>query len=311
MKRRMNYELFQSTSLQQDPTTLATVAYASLVQELVRISRSDELGVTVDDATFDAALRARLAVPADADQRAFQDALRNQLDDTGLSESEFRRLVRAEALASAATEKFKAELPANMLQAKLEVINAPSLELAQSAIDRINAGEPFADVAKEVSIDPNVGEDGGVEDYEPQGGFSAAYDGYAFTAPIGQLSGPLSQGENSPSYYVVRVIDRSDQPVREDQKTSLANQKNTEWFRNILAEMESAGAIKDKFGEQDQTEALVAVIDSATPRLIEQQIEQQEAAAAQQTAVAALTANPATPEPPAAETPAAPPAPAP
>ena len=58
-------------------------------------------------------MRARIGVSADADQRAFQEGLRRQLDATGLQESEYRRLIRAEALGTAITDKFKAELPAN------------------------------------------------------------------------------------------------------------------------------------------------------------------------------------------------------
>ena len=101
--------------------------------------------------------------------------------------------------------------------------------------------------------------------------FNSAYDGYAFSAPVGQLSGPLAEGGTSPNFYVVRVIDRSEQPVREDQKSLLAEDKMTEWLTNTKAEMESAGALVNKFQEDDQTEALLAVYNSAVPRLAEQQ----------------------------------------
>jgi hypothetical protein len=317
MKRRMEYELFQSVTLQQDPTTLADVAYENLVAELIRVSRAESAGVTVDDAAFDKALRARIGVAEEGDQRAFQDALRRQLDATGLSESEYRRLVRAEALQTALTDKFKAELPANLEMAKIEVISAPSQEEAQAAIDRINAGEPFADVAKDISLETNVEETGGVHDFEAEGSFNIAYDGYVFTAPVGQLSGPLAAGGNATNVYVVRVIERSEQPVREDQKASLAADRANEWLRNTLAEMESAGAISSAFDDDDRLDAVVAVYGGAQERIIQDQIAQQEAAAVQQTAIAQLTSSPATPGPstPAAEgtpaadtTPAAPPA---
>jgi hypothetical protein len=298
MKRRMNYELFKNVSFQQNPSELANTAYGNLVDELVIVNRADDAGASVDDATFDKTLRSRIGVAEEADQRAFQDGLRRQLDSTGLKEAEYRRMIRSEALATALTDKFKAELPLAVTQARIEVISAPSLDVAQQAIARINAGEAFADVAKALSNDPNVATTGGVQGYEAKGGFNSVYDDFVFSTEVGKLSDPISAGENALNYYVVRVIDRSEQPVREDQKTNLANDKYQEWLTNTKEEMSSSGAISDHFSEQNRTDAIVAVYGDAADQIRQNQIAQQEAQNQQATAIAQLTAQPAaTPAP--------------
>ncbi len=305
MKRRMAYELFQTTALQQNAGALPSFAYDNLLEELTVLSRADEAGAIVDQVKIDEGLRTRIGVTAETDQRTFQDRLRSQLDATGLNETEFRRLVQGDTTRTVLQDKFKTEIPATILQAKIETINAESEEKALAAIDRINAGEAFADVAKELSIDPNKDTDGGLSDYEAKGGFPAGYNDYAFSAEIGALSGPLNVAGNA-NFYVVRVVDRSDQPVRDDQKPTLGQDKYDEWLKTTQQEMENSGATKNKFQQDDQQEALTDVVNNATPRIVAQYTAQAEAQASQQTAVAEATLNPAptaVPVTPGAETP--------
>lgn len=306
MKRRMSYELFRSSTLQQNPTGLATIAYDNLVEELTRVARADTIGVSIDDATFDQKLRSRIGVAADADQRAFQDGLRGQLSATGLNEAEFRRLVLAELLETAIKDKFTAELPPVVLQARVEVISAPTAEQAQAAIDRINAGEAFADIAKEISQETDVATTAGVHDYTPDGSLNESYNDFAFSSEIGVLSSPLP-GTTGTTHYVVRVLDRSDQPIREEQRAGLAQTRFDEWLSTAKADIGSSGALVNKWDENSQNEALVEVYTDARATLDEQarqQAEQQrQQAEQQQTAVAVLTTNPAPTTDPAGSTP--------
>ena len=291
MKRRMNYELFRNTTLQQNPSVLASFAFENLVAELTKVSRADEIGVTVDEAALDTAMRTRIGVAPEADQRTYQDALRNQLQSTGLHESEFRRLVEGETIETAIVDKFQAELPATLLQAKVEVINVQTREEADAAILRINAGEDFAVVAKEISLEPTAKENGGLKDFAPEGSLNVAYNDFAFSAEVGMLSVPLAAAGDT-SFYVVRVIDRSDQPLAEDEKPTLARAKYDEWLTTIRTEMESSGALVNKFDNDDQTEAILAVLEDATPRLVDQAEQQAQQSILQQTAIAELTQNP-------------------
>ncbi len=303
MKRRMGYEFFQNTRYQsqQGAQLLPLGAYQALVTELIEVSRAESaLGVTVDQTEFDAKLRSRVGVADGADQRAFADGLRTQLQTTGLQESEYYRLIRAEIIDAKIRDKFKSELPATMLQAKVQVISNQDRAVIQQAIDRINAGEDMGAVAKELSQDNDGATTGGVKDFAPQGTLNSAYDSYAFTAEIGKLSEPLQGGSSTtPLYYVVKVLERSDQPVSDTEKPTLAGKKIDEWLKTTQDEMTSSGKLVDKFDQQTQADAFSAVVAQVGPRLIAQQASKTQQAlqadSVRKTTIANLTASPPVP----------------
>jgi hypothetical protein len=312
MKRRMAYEFLTNTNYQTQTGVqiLPEATYQTLLNELTEITQAEgKLGVTVDDATVDQQLRTRIGVAAAADQRTFADGLRKELDKTGLTESELRRLVRTDVITSKLKDKFKADVPAVLQQSKIEIISTQTEADAKQAIDRINAGEDFATVAKAVSKEADVQTTGGLHDYGPPGSFNAAYDDYAFSGEIGKLSAPLSSGGTNAAFYVVRVIDRSDQPVKDSQKPTIADKQYADWLKNTQEELQSAGKITRAWEQQAQADALNAVVADAGPKLVAQkqkdQQDQQKAQEVRQTTVAQLTASPAVASTPAPDATAA------
>ena len=315
MKRRMSYEFLLNTTYQSEQgyRVLPEAALQLLLNELTEITQAGpKLGISVDDAEFNKKLYGKLALPESADQRSFADALRTALDKSGLSESEYRLLARAELFNEKITEKFTADAPAVTLQAKVGVIATQSEDEAKQAIQRINAGEDFSAVAKAVSKEPDVQTTGGIKDYGPKGSLNAIYDDYAFTADIGSLSSPLTSGEDSGTgaYYVVRVIDRSDQPVSESQKSAIVARQLRDWLTDTQEEMQSNGTFKRDWDQQSQNDALSAVLVDATAKLAEQakkkQADQRKAEEIRQTTVAQLTASPVAASTPAPDATAAP-----
>lgn len=296
MKRRMKYELFQTSIYQQAPQLLPQAAFDALRDELLVTQRAESAeNVAASEQEFNDKLRTRLGVAPQADNSTFAEALRSQLDVTGLHQDEFERMVRAELLEEKLKAKFKEALPANVLQARIEVIATESREDAQAAIDRINAGEEFAAVARDVSTEPDVADTGGVKEYAPKGAFNTAYDNFAFTADIGVLSEPLSDASGT-RWYVVRVIDRSEQPATESHRTSLANQEFDAWLERMRDEATESGALVVHWDQDDQAEALADVMEGERDRLIQQERDRQEqqrrALELQQTTVAQLTQSP-------------------
>jgi parvulin-like peptidyl-prolyl isomerase len=201
-------------------------------------------------------------VAADADQRRFADALRAALKKSGLHESEYRRMVLADGIHKKIQEKFQAEVPATVQQAKVDVIATSTTDAANAAIARVKNGEDWATVAKEVSTDSAVKTDGGIKDYGPQGSFHPAYDGYVFSAALGQISEPLIYNTgNSTTYYVVRVEDRADKPVTDSQKTTVATKRYNDWLSDMQSQM---NVVKD-FDDQSKLDALTWVAENRLP----------------------------------------------
>ncbi len=135
MKRRMAYEYFQNINYQQIQGALPEGTYLTVLDELTVITRAEsDLGVTATQDEFDQKLRTRVGVGTEADQKAFADALRRQLDTSGLNEDEYRRLIRAELLTQKIKDKLKLQLPLTATQAKVEVIATNTEDEANTAI---------------------------------------------------------------------------------------------------------------------------------------------------------------------------------
>jgi hypothetical protein len=267
MKRRMRYEYSLSAqTYQQAPQILSDVTYEALVEELLLTQRAvSALGLTLDEAESERRLRVRVGAVTDADQRTFADALRNELSRTGLQEDELRRLVRAEYIRSLTRDKLNAEIPATLEQAKLEVISVDGQEAAQQVVARIQSGEDWGTVAREVSTQPDVDSTGGVVNHRPRELHNAAYRDFAFSGAPGEVSPPLAAATTSPdgttTYFVVRVVDRSAQPLAQDLTSAFVSNQYTTW----LDDQKSQVIIEDKFDEVTRTEALIDVINDPLP----------------------------------------------
>ena len=231
MKRRVEYEYFSNLALQQNVGVLPGVAYSNLVEEKLLITHAADLGISATEEEIEAKLRQRVGVAADASDDDFNDRYRDVLSASGLTDSEYREIALAEVLKEKILTKLTLETPNSIDQAKLDVIQVESEAAAQAAIARINAGEDWATVAKAVSKEADVQTTGGAKPYQPKGGFPEAYDDYAFTGAVGAVSAPLRASDTV--WYVVRVVDRSPQPLSEDQKNDVAREKYEEWVTGL------------------------------------------------------------------------------
>ncbi|MDP9237720.1 MAG: peptidylprolyl isomerase [Chloroflexota bacterium] len=269
MKRRMAYELFQNINLQQQPQALPELTYQTLLEEVTVINRAEaDLGVAATLDEVDEKLRTKVGVGAEANQKQFADALLRQLKTTGLHDAEYRRLANAELLTSKIKDKFKLEAPLSAEQAKVEVIAVNTEADAKAAAARIAGGEDWARVAKAVSQEVDVQTTGGVHDYTPSGGYNPAYNSYVFDAStkIGDVSAPLPSASRN-QYFLVRVDDRADKPVTDDQKPELADAKYHDW---LVAQQDQMTVVRH-WSTQDQSDALLSVVTDAGPRIRQQQ----------------------------------------
>jgi hypothetical protein len=195
--------------------------------------------------------------------------MRRELARTGLQEDELRRLVRAELVRSGIREKYTAEIPASLEQAQVEVIAVVGQDAAQQVIARIRAGEDWATVAKQVSTEPDVQTTGGLTEYRPKVLHNAAYRDFAFSGAPGEISVPLaaSTTPNGTTYYVVRLKDRSEQALADNNKSAYVTALYNDW----LEQTKSALTVEDKFDDATRVEALVDVTSNPLPSAVQPQ----------------------------------------
>jgi len=91
---------------------------------------------------------------------------------------------------------------------------------ANAVIDRINAGESFEDIAKELSIDTKTGPEGGDLGCNAPSSFVPSFAQALLEAPVGELYGPV---QTEYGFHVIRV-DSRDVPALEDIKSQLEDQ---------------------------------------------------------------------------------------
>jgi hypothetical protein len=262
MKRRMAYDLKTNPTYQQSQgaiTTLPTASYTELLNEITLITRApSDQGINVSKSDVDQALRSKVGVASNVSQQQFAAAFRTALDKSGLTETETRRQVEAGLIESKLRTKFTSELPATVPQAKLDVISTTDQNAANQALQRVKAGEDWATVAKALSNEPSVPTSGGTHDYAPEGEVNAAYSGFAFSAPVGATSDVINGGGQAPTYYVVRVVDRADKALTEQQKPAAVDRRYNQWLDDMHSKMQ----ITNHWDATTQTKALISVVQS-------------------------------------------------
>jgi len=132
-----------------------------------------------------------------------------------------------------------------------------SRAMADSAYARLNQGESFSDLAREVFRNPALAENGGDIGYFTVDDMDIAFEDQAYQLEIGQISEPV---KTSRGYSIIKVTDRISTPMLTetqfantrnrifplalDQKKELATRNHMnailgsfEWDRNVIASL--------------------------------------------------------------------------
>ncbi|WP_332694128.1 peptidylprolyl isomerase [Halalkalibacter lacteus] len=78
-------------------------------------------------------------------------------------------------------------------------------EIAAEVLEKIEAGEDFAELAKEYSTDPGSGARGGDLDFFGEGKMVAPFEEAAFSMEIGEISEPI---ESDFGFHIIKVTDQ-------------------------------------------------------------------------------------------------------
>ncbi len=149
----------------------------------------------------------------------FKEWYRQQLNETGLSDSEFKEYVATSLLAARLHEYLAERVPTVAEQVHLHVIVLETSGDAEKTRERWKAGEDFADLAREVSLDEQLKETGGDMGWFPRGVLPGGIEDAAFSLNIGEVSEPVSyidplEVQADPSqaqefYYLLMVSEKA------------------------------------------------------------------------------------------------------
>lgn len=104
-------------------------------------------------------------------------------------------------------KKFYADNKDRLDQVKASHILVAKEDEAKKVLERLNSGEDFAKVAKEVSIDPGSKDKGGELGYFSRVAMNPEFAKAAFSTPVGQLSAVV---KTNYGYHIIKVEDKKD-----------------------------------------------------------------------------------------------------
>lgn len=159
----------------------------------------------------------------------FKAWYRQQLNEIDLSDSEYKEIVAASLLASRLQNYLAQRVPTVAKQVHLHGILLKTLEDAKKIRARWEAGEDFASLAREASLDEETKEGGGDLGWLPRGVLDPQFDSVAFNLSPGEVSQPISteplptetEDEN---YLLLMVSEKTD--ARQIDENSLQQLKD-------------------------------------------------------------------------------------
>ncbi|MCB0212599.1 MAG: peptidylprolyl isomerase [Anaerolineae bacterium] len=158
----------------------------------------------------------------------------NTLADTvGINEATYRSYIASGLLKDKLREALGDEVPNIAEQSHARHILVETEEEANDVIERLEAGEDFADLAEELSLDTTSGVAGGDLGFVPAGSFVGPVDEAVFTLPVGKISEPI---ETQFGWHVIEVIEREERELSPSDYSQRQSQAYSDWLNAARAE---------------------------------------------------------------------------
>ncbi len=238
---RMGYFLNRVRMTGNDPSAVVE----QLTYEQIVKLEAPKLGIVIPDSAIDSALQDAAASAASNNSTqydvttaaGFKAWYDEQLKNTGLSKAQNRDLIRTSLMAAQIQRALAQQVPDNGEQVHLQVIVLGSEADANKAKARLDKGEDFAAVAKEVSLDTQTRASGGDLGWLPKG--VIPYDDVVFQLALGQVSAPAAVNANDPAnsqYILFRVSEKEpERAIDEATKQQIAYNSFYYWLNEQMA----------------------------------------------------------------------------
>jgi parvulin-like peptidyl-prolyl isomerase len=214
-----------------DPAGDGEQVLNALIERALILQSAAADDVTVSPETVDQQLADLRAAAADAG--GFEEWLRtNQW-----TEEEFRQTLEAELIIGEVVTRVTADVPTTMEQVRASYIQMDDATLAQSVLDRARAGDDFAFLAQQNSVDRVTGENGGdLGFFAPGGLLVPEVEAAAFALQPGEISDliAVTAEDGTTTYYIVKLTEREpDRPLTADARYQLLQAAFEEWLNTL------------------------------------------------------------------------------
>jgi len=153
--------------------------------------------------------------------------LKEFTERTGLSEAELRRIFEDMLLERKLRAAMAEEVPTTAEHVHARHILVETEEEARQVLERLRAGEDFAALAKEFSIDEATKEEGGDLGWFPRGQMAPEFEEAAFNTPVGEITEPIS---TTFGYHIIEILGREERELEPYMLRSRQNKAFEEWL---------------------------------------------------------------------------------
>lgn len=223
---------------------------ARLEREGLLLEGADELDIGISEEEVTAEVRGRGNLAEDVEQNIFAAEFRRQVEQSGLREDEYRHMLRAELMEEKVRNYFLFIAPNEEPQVRARWMMLEDLDQAEEALQRLEAGDDFEDVAVDASFDSATAAQGGELEWAPRGGSVFLPDDveeFLFEAEPGERSEVISVG-GSGFHYVAELLEREDaRSLDEEQRQRVADREMMDWLADLAARLD----VEADFDEDD------------------------------------------------------------
>ena len=198
-----------------------------LIDQILIEQAAAREGITVSDEEVDASVQ---KIKEEMGEETFNESLAT----ANLTYEDFVRTQRSMLISNAVIAQVTASLPTEAEQAHACHILVESRPEAEQALARLRAGEEFAALAKELSLDETSRNDGGDLGWFPRGIMPPALEEVAFSLALGETSDVV---ETPYGFHILQVLEVD--PAREiptDMQESLRQWAFMEWMEEQRAQ---------------------------------------------------------------------------
>ncbi len=194
--------------------TDAMTLMGQMIDEQVIKQMAPEFGIEISPEDIDQGLKLSASGgTGNITDAEFKEWYRQRLNETKLTNTEYREIART-SLSAGRLQEYLAERVSPLAeQVHVHIIIVGTLKEAQKVKARLDAGEKFADLAREVSLDSS-NEAGGDIGWYPRGALTPAIEYMAFNLDVGSVSEPqLLADQSAPdtgneAYYLMTVSEK-------------------------------------------------------------------------------------------------------
>jgi peptidyl-prolyl cis-trans isomerase D len=200
-------ETFPTSTLSSQQLTLVPQTPTAVVTETVEVEPTPTTAIVAEPTE---ALPTPTVYTEDAFKQNYDDAMKTYKQSVGISEKEFRAIVRTEILRRKLADEITKDLPQEEEQVWARHILVDTEEEAQDVLARLEAGEDFAALAIELSTDTGSGANGGDLGWFGSGQMVAPFEEAAFALDIGEISEPV---QSDFGWHVIQVLGHETRPL--------------------------------------------------------------------------------------------------